>query len=83
MIVETIGHQDPAVGQECHVLRLGEVRGVVAGHVLLAQCLQQRAAVVGEDVDLMEGLVDDPDPPLGVVRADTQSMWSWAVGAFA
>ncbi len=31
----------------------------------------------------MERLVDDPDPPIGIVRADAQSMWSWTVGAFA
>ena len=62
VVVEAVGDQDAAVGQEGDVLRLAEMRGVAAGHVLLAERLQQLLAVVREDVDGVEGLVDDPDP---------------------
>ena len=58
MVVQAVGDENPAVRQKRDVLRLGEVRAVAARHVLLAERLQQLAAVIGEDVDLMEGFVD-------------------------
>ena len=46
MVVEAIGDQNAAVRQERHILRLGEMGRVTAGHVLLAKGLQQFLAVV-------------------------------------
>ena len=53
VIVQAVGDENPAVRQKRHVLRLAEVRAVLARHVLLAERLQQLAAVVREDVDLL------------------------------
>ena len=83
MVVETVGDEDAAVRQKCHVLRLAEVRAVLALHVLLPQRLEQLAAVIREDVDRAERLVDDPHAVLGVVRADAQPVRSRAGRALA
>ena len=74
VIVQAVGNENPAIRQKRHVLRLAEVRAVRALHVLLAQGLQQPAAIIGEDVNRAERFVDDPHAMLGVVRADAQPM---------
>ena len=83
VIVQAVRHENPAVRQKRDVLGTGEVRGIAARNVLLAQRLQQFAAVVGDDVDLMERLVDEPHATFGVVRADAQPMGTWSGRALA
>src|ERR1700681_4663817 len=56
---------------------------VRARNVLLSQRLPQLAAVVREDVDLIEGFVDDPHAMFRIVRADTYPMGPWSSRAFA
>ncbi len=83
VIVQAVGDQDPTVGQERHVLRPTEVRLVVSRNALLPERHQQLAAVVREDVDLVEGLVDDPHPALGIVRADSDTVGPGTIRSFA
>ena len=83
VIVQAVGHQNPAVGQKRHVLWPREVLRILSRNILLAQRLQQLAAVVGEDVDLMERLVDQPHAVFGVVWADAQPMGSRSGRALA
>ena len=83
VIVEAVGDQDASVRQERHVLWLREMRGIAAGHVLLAERLQQCLAVVREYVDGVERLVDHPHAARRIVWADAQAMRSWSGGAFA
>ena len=83
MVVETICDEDPAIWQECDVLRLGEMSLVVARHTLLTQSEEQPGAIVREDMDHVERLVDHPDAPLGIVRADPHPVRARAVGVSA
>src|SRR5262245_28257456 len=79
MVVEAVRDQDPAIRQERDVLRLAEMGLVRPLHALLAERLQQLAAVVREDIDLAERLVDHPDASFLVVRADANAVGPWTV----
>ena len=83
VVVQPVGHQHPPVRQERHVLRPAEVGLVAAAHVLLAQRRQQLAAVVGEDENLVAGLVDHPHAPFRVVGADADAVRPRSVGVGA
>ncbi len=62
----TVGDEERAVGQPGDVGRPVEVVRAAARHASLAHRLHQ-LAVVGEDVDLVHVVVDDPDVLLGIV----------------
>ena len=65
-----VGDEEGAVGQPVDVGRPVEVGGVRAFHFRRADGLQQLAAVVGELVDDLHVVVDDPDVLFRIVRAD-------------
>lgn len=80
VVIETVGDEYAAVGEECDVLRFAEVSAVRALHALFAEGLEQLAAVVREDVDDAVAFVDHPDAMLRIIGADAQAVRSGAGG---
>ena len=83
MIVQAIGDKNSAVRQKRHILRPSEMSLVCSRDALLAESLEQLAAIIGEHVDLMEGLVDDPHTAFRIVGTDAQSVGTGSIRSFA
>ena len=69
-VAQAVRHQNRSVRQERDILRHPEMCRVIAGDAGLADRHDQLLAVVGELVDDVLAVVDDPHVLLGIVRAD-------------